>query len=76
MSTLYRDHDGDGFGSTDQAIRSVGPLDGYVPVPGDCNDEDASVFPRAVDIPEDGVDQDCSGGDATCDRPCGRVTWS
>ena len=30
---------------------------------GDCNDEDASVYPGAVEVPEDGVDQDCDGLD-------------
>lgn len=32
----------------------------------DCNDNDASVHPGAVDKCGDGVDQDCSGADAVC----------
>jgi arylsulfatase A-like enzyme len=32
---------------------------------GDCDDKRADVFPGADDIPGDGVDQDCEGGDAT-----------
>ncbi|MFH0901862.1 MAG: sulfatase-like hydrolase/transferase, partial [Pseudomonadota bacterium] len=39
--------------------------DGYSAVlgGGDCNDFDRSVHPRAIDIPDDGVDQNCLGGD-------------
>jgi len=34
---------------------------------GDCDDRDPSVHPDAEDIPGDGVDQDCLGGDAAPD---------
>ncbi|HEV7773244.1 MAG TPA: putative metal-binding motif-containing protein [Conexibacter sp.] len=32
--------------------------------PADCNDHDTAIHPGAADLPEDGVDQDCSGADA------------
>lgn len=44
------DHDGDGF-----SARFGG---------GDCDDARADVYPGAEDIPGDGVDQNCEGGDA------------
>lgn len=37
--------------------------DGFLK-PTDCDDDDATIHPGALDVPEDGVDQDCSGADA------------
>src|SRR6185295_16926005 len=40
--------------------------DGYSPVLGpDCNDLDADVHPGAFDWPDDGIDQNCNGHQAT-----------
>jgi choline-sulfatase len=46
----FTDHDGDGF-----SARWGG---------GDCDDTRADVYPGADDVPGDGVDQNCEGGDA------------
>jgi choline-sulfatase len=40
---------------------------------GDCNDFDPSVSPRAIDVPGNGKDEDCQGGDA---KPPEQVTAS
>jgi len=56
----FRDMDGDGWGDTSMSTRACsGALpDGYVPVPGDCNDSVAEFNPGAADLC-DGVDNDC-----------------
>jgi len=40
--------------------------DGYTENQGDCNDNDASIYPGAEDICGDGIDQDCNGSDVEC----------
>lgn len=39
--------------------------DGYSEVDGDCNDADLDIFPGSIEIPYDGIDDDCSGDDLT-----------
>lgn len=38
--------------------------DGYTPADGDCDDTDALVNPGALEMPWDGLDNDCDGGRA------------
>jgi hypothetical protein len=41
--------------------------DGFTEAQGDCNDNDASIYPGAQEICDDGIDQDCNGSDLSCD---------
>lgn len=59
---LYADADGDGFGDEDQAFESCDAPKHAVAVAGDCNDDDASVWPGAMETWYDGADGDCNGG--------------
>ena len=66
VATWYRDADGDGWGQQDTTADSETRPEGYTEVAGDCDDGDDKVHPAAVEICEDGVDNDCTGGDAHC----------
>jgi len=61
----YEDADGDGFGSA--SVVSSGDLDcadpGESEDSGDCDDLDSAANPAAVEVPGNGVDEDCDGAD-------------
>jgi hypothetical protein len=59
------DQDQDGFGGDCVATAALAP-EGYVWRDGDCDDADPATSPDAIDVCEDGVDQDCSGDDRSC----------
>jgi hypothetical protein len=64
FSAYYADSDNDGYGTGDASWHDTVPADSAT-VAGDCDDEDESVHPGATDVRDDGIDQDCSGSDAT-----------
>jgi hypothetical protein len=59
MRQFYADVDGDGYGvDTNQVVDCKAP-EGYAAEAGDCNDDDDSVYPGAIEYC-DGVDNDCN----------------
>ncbi len=60
---VFEDLDGDGFGG--QPLQDCTPpgVPGTTTMGGDCDDLDPTVNPAAVEIPGDGIDQDCDGLD-------------
>ena len=65
LNTHYQDSDGDGYGNPLVVVVDCTPPAGYVTDSSDCNDADSSISPGVVEIPYDGIDQDCSGADLT-----------
>ncbi|MCB9478178.1 MAG: putative metal-binding motif-containing protein [Deltaproteobacteria bacterium] len=62
--TGYLDEDEDGYPGTPVQVCTNGVLPSiYSPTATDCNDEADTTYPDAVEIPDDGEDQDCVGGD-------------
>lgn len=59
----FRDADNDGYGVTEDAIEDCQEPSGYVPLDGDCDDENPLVNPGAEDLTTDTTDQNCDGID-------------
>ncbi len=56
----YRDVDGDGFGVAQDSTVSLQPVPGFVVTDGDCDDNNADIFPGAEEL-LDSADNDCDG---------------
>ena len=56
----YRDADGDGYGDPLVLQSSCSPVEGYVLDNTDCDDADSAVNPGAVELCDDGIDNNCN----------------
>jgi len=65
MSTWFADADGDGYGDPTAPSDGCDVGEGEAIDASDCDDDEAGTHPGATEIPNDGVDQDCDGADAT-----------
>lgn len=65
LFTYYPDGDSDGFGDSDFPLDTclTNPPLGYVLKGEDCDDSQAGINPDAVDVADNGIDEDCSGVD-------------
>jgi len=65
----YADADGDGEGDANVEIETCSEVPGFVESANDCDDLRSDVLPGATETCEDGLDNDCLGGDAECVPP-------
>jgi len=63
LQSFFADGDGDGFGFPLLSVKDCSAPAGYVANDQDCNDANSAIHPGAVDIPGNGIDEDCSGSD-------------
>lgn len=62
--TYYQDLDNDGYGNLLVSQLGCLPIQGYVTNSLDCDDNNNAINPGAIDIPGNGIDEDCNGFDA------------
>ncbi|MCB9779184.1 MAG: hypothetical protein H6742_11525 [Alphaproteobacteria bacterium] len=62
-TVFYADADGDGYGDPSATTLACEAPDGHVANADDCDDTSALAWDGAEEVPWDGVDNDCQGGD-------------
>ncbi|MFM1914910.1 MAG: hypothetical protein RLZZ531_579 [Bacteroidota bacterium] len=62
--TYYQDLDNDGYGNAVVSQTGCAAITGYVTNNADCNDNNNAIYPGAIDIAGNGIDEDCNGFDA------------
>jgi hypothetical protein len=62
LNTFYVDNDGDGYGGSSNSVLSNScSLAAYTLVGNDCNDANTYIHPNAIEIPNNGIDDNCNG---------------
>jgi hypothetical protein len=62
---FFEDADGDGFGDPNSTATGCSVPTGFVSNNLDCDDTNPNIYPGATEIPDNGIDEDCDGLDAT-----------
>ena len=63
FTDYWLDIDGDGYGTGLVVSSCISPGPNYATQDGDCDDTDNSIYPGAVDIADNGIDENCDGVD-------------
>ena len=63
VTTYYEDLDGDTYGSSVSITTCETLGNGFVLISGDCDDNNPNAYPGAMDVLDNGIDENCDGVD-------------